>query len=297
LDWEYPGFDILTGEQTGPNDKENFASLISELRFFFNIEGFLLTSAIAADPAKAANAYDVAAMAENMDWVNLMFYDYGGPWDPYTSIDAPLYKRPSEAPPDSEHYQFNIHDSMQWYLSNGMPAEKMVLGIHTQNKAWILEDFGRPWLDCPGTPAPNMTFSQQEGWINYYEVLQFFYNETIEDPLWDDLVPGIENWTIEKGDGCSRSPYAYQGKYWISYDDEDSADIKARYANHYGLRGVFVWEIDTDNFQGLYGKEKFTILSTINRAHVSGEGLREDELFENVYPTCLPQAKTCNLRN
>ena len=37
--------------------------------------------------------------------VNLMLYDYGGPWDPVTSIDAPLYKRPSEASEDSEHYQ------------------------------------------------------------------------------------------------------------------------------------------------------------------------------------------------
>ena len=34
-----------------------------------------------------------------------MLYDYGGPWDPVTSIDAPLYKRPSEASEDSEHYQ------------------------------------------------------------------------------------------------------------------------------------------------------------------------------------------------
>ena len=37
-------------------------------------------------------------------------------------------------------------------------------------------------LYCPtDSGSPNMTFSQQEGWLNYYEVLQLWYNETSED--------------------------------------------------------------------------------------------------------------------
>jgi len=296
LDWEYPALDGLTGNPTGPDDKGHFTKLLEELRFYFDIEGFILTAAFAADPVKAAKAYDLPAIVDLLDWFNIMDYDYGGEWFPFTGIDAPLYKRPVEENiPDL--YQFNIHDTVQYYISQGVPPEKMSLGIHTQSKAWILEDPSKNGLDCPAYGAPNMTFSQQEGWLNYYEVLQFFYNDTIEDPLWSDLKPGIENWTIVRGadNGCSLSPFAYQDKYWISWDDEESANLKTRYANHYGLKGAFLWEIDCDNFQGMWGKPKFTILQEVNNAIMSGKGLEQNELFENIYPECKPIANSCRL--
>jgi len=298
LDWEYPGIDLVTGNPTGPDDPGHLTKLLKEMRFFFDIEGFLITGAFAADPAKAAEAYDLPAIVEYLDWFNLMFYDYGGAWFPFTGIDAPLYKRPVEDSPDSKLYRFNIHDSVQYYLSQGVPADKMVLGLHSEGKSFILEDPERNGIDCPSSAAPNMTFSQQEGWLAYYEVLQFFYNETIEDPLWADLKPGIEHWTIvESNDnGCQFSPYAYQGKYWISYDDEKSINIKARYANHYGLKGSFIWEIDTDNFHGMFGKPKFNILQEINNVVLSGKGLEEHELFENVFPRCEPVVNSCNFK-
>jgi len=298
LDWEYPALDLVTGNPTGPNDKEHLTELVKELRFFFDIEGFLLTGAFAIDPAKAANAYDLPAIVDSFDWFNLMAYDYGGPWDPYTSTDAPLYKRPSEDDPNNERYRFNMNDGVQYYISQGVPPEKISLGLHSEAKAWILDDPEMNGLDCPASPAPNMTYSQQEGWLTYYEILQFFYNETIEDPLWSDLKPGIENWNIVSGEenGCQLSPYAYQGKYWVSYDDEDSIGRKARYANHYGLLGAFIWEIDTDNFKGMFGKRPFTLLQAVNDAIESGRGLEEHELLENIYPRCEPLAKSCKVK-
>ena len=160
-----------------------------------------------------------------------------------------------------------------------------MLGIHTESKGWILNDNNMTDIYCPAhEPSPNMTYSRQEGWLFYYEVLQFWHNETIEDPLWSDLKPGKESWTIydkEHGnwDGCYLSPYMYQGRYWVSYDDEDSVDVKTRYANHYGLKGAFVWEVDTDNFRGLYGKKAYNILEAINDAIVGGQGLEDHEIL------------------
>jgi len=116
------------------------------------------------------------------------------------------------------------------------------------------------------------------------------------------LQPGKESWTIydkESGnwDGCYLSPYMYQGRYWISYDDEDSVDVKVRYANHYGLKGAFVWEVDTDNFRGLYGKKPYNILSAIADALVGGKGLETHEIHgaANENKGCMPQAPFCEL--
>jgi len=288
LDWEFPGYDMLPEVPTNPDDKPNFTHLMRELREAFDVEGFLLTIAAAADPFKANNAYELDKIVNYLDWFNIMSYDYSGAWDPFTGIDQPLYGRWGEGFTGHPKYQFNMHETIQYYLNSGVPASKLSMGIHTESKGWILNvtnDDSMAGIYCPADGgSPNMTYSRQVGWLNYYEVLQFWHNETIEDPRWSDLIPGKESWTIydkENGnwDGCYLSPFMYQGRYWISYDDEDSVDVKVRYANHYGLKGAFVWEVDTDNFRGLYGKKAYNILDAINNAIVGGRGLEADEIL------------------
>ena len=66
-----------------------------------------------------------------------------------------------------------------------------------------------------------------------------------------------------------------------------------RYANHYGLKGAFVWEVDTDNFMGMYGKLRYTILAAIRDALVGGQGLETHEILgsANENMGCSPQAR------
>ena len=304
LDWEFPGLDMLPEEPTNPDDKIHFTYLMREMRQAFDVDGFLLTFAGSPDPYKAGNAYELDKIVDYIDWINVMTYDYSGPWDNFTGIDAPLYGRWGEGFIGHPKYQFNIHETIQYYLKEGIPSEKLSMGIHTESKGWILHEpnnASMAGIYCPGYEgSPNMTYSRQEGWLNYYEILQFWHNETIEDPRWDDLKPGKDQWTIydkESGnwDGCYLSPYMFQGRYWISYDDEDSSDVKVRYANHYNLKGAFVWEVDTDNFRGLYGKKPYNILSAINDALVSGNGLEDNEIHgsANENMGCMPQAPFC----
>ena len=198
---------------------------------------YLLTIAAAADPFKANNAYELEKIHPALDWFNVMSYDYSGAWDNYTGIDQPLYGRWGEGFVGHPKYQFNIHETIQYYLDNGVPPKKLSMGIHTESKGWILHtpnNDTQAGIYCPAYEgSPNMTYSRQVGWLNYYEILQFWHNDTIEDPRWDDLKPGKAAWTVydkESGnwDGCYLSPYMYQGRYWISYDDEDSVDVKVR---------------------------------------------------------------------
>ena len=306
LDWEFPGYDMLPEVPTNPADKEHFTALMRELREAFDVDGYLLTIAAAADPFKANNAYEFEKIHPYLDWFNVMNYDYSGAWDDYTGIDQPLYGRWGEGFLGHPKYQFNVHETIQHYINKGVPAEKLSLGIHTEGKGWILDtpnNDSMAGIYCPASEgSPNMTYSRQVGWLNYYEVLQFWHNETIEDPRWDDLEPGKESWTIydkEHGnwDGCYLAPYMYQGRYWVSYDDEDSVDVKVRYANHYGLKGAFVWEVDTDNFMGMYGKKPYNILSAISDALVSGSGLEQHEILgaANDNMGCSPQVPMCEL--
>jgi len=297
LDWEFPALDMLPEEPTDPNDKYHFTSLIQEMRAEFDKDGLLLTFAASPDPAKAKNAYELEKVHPYVDWINVMTYDYGGLWDKFTGIDAPLYGRWEEGFEGHPHYHFNILSTIEYYLSEGVPKEKLSLGIHTEAKGFLLKENKENGIYCPAAGSPNMTFSRQEGWLNYYEILQFFYNETIEDPLYQELgiKPGYEQWDVFT-DGCYMAPFAHQGPLWISYDDEESVDLKARFANHHGLKGAFVWEIDTDNFMGKWGKEPYTITRAITKALESGKGLEDHEILGHAEENanCKPQAPLCD---
>ena len=320
LDWEYPaapGFDNDPDHTPNPEDKQHFTALMREMREVFDLHEppYLITFAGAADPEKIDNAFELDLIHPYVDWINIMSYDYHGAFDNFTGIDQPLYGKFEESFGVRPGYQFNMHATVQRYLKD-FPADKLSLGIHTEGKGWTLEESATE-DNCPGPEcsagiycsatggSPNMTYSRQEGWMFYYEVLQFFYNDTLPEAElptnWPDLKPGIEHWTVydhEHGnqDGCYMSPYAYQGRYWISYDDEYSVDLKTRYANHYGLKGAFVWEVDTDNYLGMFNKRKYTLLATINDAVVQGDGLApEEDLgfgWENE-GRCAPEAPTC----
>ncbi len=61
-----------------PEDKENFALLLREMRAEFDRHGLLMTAAVAASKYTIDLGYDVPAMAETLDLINLMSYDYHG---------------------------------------------------------------------------------------------------------------------------------------------------------------------------------------------------------------------------
>merc|ERR1711936_544881 len=158
VDWEFPGFDMLPEVPTNPADREHFTLLIRELHAAFQVEGFLLTYASSPDPFKAEKAYELDKIVDYLDWVNVMTYDYSGPWDPYTGVNAPLYGRWGEGFIGHPKYQFNVHQTIQYYLQY-IPAEKLVLGIHTEAKGWTLNSTGveSSGVYCAGSPAGSTT--------------------------------------------------------------------------------------------------------------------------------------------
>ena len=61
------------------------------------------------------------------------------------------------------------------------------------------------------------------------------------------------------------------GPYWISYDDQESVELKAQYANFLNLAGCFGWSLETDDFEGRYFDEPYPLLRVcafINSVHL-----------------------------
>ena len=89
----------------------------------------------------------------------------------------------------------------------------------------------------------------------------------------NDIFSGAtpKDWTIVV-DGCYLAPYAYNGPYWVGYDDVDSIRIKSQWINSMELGGSMVWSIEADDWRGDYGV-RYPLVSEIKRVMNTGETL------------------------
>ena len=80
----------------GPStDKQGFAALVRELRqaFLQQPNELLLSAAVSPARGVIARAYDVRTLSANLDFINVMTYDYHGHWEGKTGHVSPLYYR------------------------------------------------------------------------------------------------------------------------------------------------------------------------------------------------------------
>jgi len=283
LDWEYPG----KREGSDPeHDKENFSILVAELGAMLKARGLLFTGAFSPAKYTAEDGYDFAAILPHFDFLNVMTYDYHG-WFPdhfFTGHNAPLYRREEEDYEGHPGWYFNVWDTLSVYLENGVPKEKIVMGIPLYGRGFVLNDTEQNGLYCgahAGIPAG--PYTRQKGIWGYQEIMQAKNNDTLINL--PDANP--HDWT-EVVDDCYHAPYIYNGPYWIGHDDEASCILKGKFINFMDFAGAFVWSIDTDEFRGDYGK-KFPLLHAIH------EGLESGETFDPENPHCKGTAPMCDL--
>lgn len=222
IDWEYPGFAEHNGR---PQDKQNFTTLLQELHLAVKSQSpaLLVTIAAPAGPSHYKNM-ELDKIHIYLDWINLMTYDLHGPWgdsdNQITNHQAGLYPA-KEGNPD-----LTIVGAVRAYLEQGVPAEKIVLGMPL---------YGRVFANSSGLH----TAYQGAGTGTTAEVgMRFFYD--IKQNLWGTY----QRFWDEK----AQAPYLYNphNKEFITFDDEESLRIKSQFIKEMGLGGAMVWELGLD---------------------------------------------------
>ena len=97
LDWEYPA-----QRQGAPHDVQNFVELLKELRAAFDVEGLILSGAVASAEFSASLSYNIPEISKYFHFINVMTYDLHGAWDKKTGINAPLYPAADETGKDRQ---------------------------------------------------------------------------------------------------------------------------------------------------------------------------------------------------
>ncbi|KAL5291958.1 CHIA.2 family protein [Megaselia abdita] len=240
LDWEYPA-------QRGgaASDKANFVTWLKELKTEYKKKNLLLTIAVGSTSNLAEPSYDIPAISQHLDFINLMTYDMYGSWDKFTGENAPLYNTGTHS----------VDKAVTYWLQQGAPASKLVLGLAFYGRTFTLAKLANNGIGAAApSPGHSGPFTKQPGFLGY--------NEICLDKTWNVV------WDNEQ-----RVPYAYRGIQWVGYDNVQSIGEKVNYALSKNLAGVMIWSIETDDFRGDCGDGQYPLLnkafSTVNGGTVN----------------------------
>lgn len=216
LDYEYPKVS---------SDMTNLGILLNEWRSAVNLEAtssgkppLILTAAVyySATRSNSLN-YPYQSMAKNLDWINVMAYDFWAPkWSDVTRPNAALYDPTSKV---------NGDNGVKSWIKAGLPTKKIVLGFPFYGYEWSLVDVNKHGYFAPfdvGLSKGATVFSKIKEFVDQEKAITV-YNSTV-----------VEN-------------YCYSGNTWICYDDVDSITVKVRYVKENGLLGYFAWHAGADD--------------------------------------------------
>jgi chitinase len=129
-----------------------------------------------------------------------------------------------------------------------MPANKLVIGLPTYGHTYSLL-----YADQHDIGDVAVGNGIGGGWSNYPEMCGLL-NESYTRVF----------------DNQTRSPYAYNGTDWISYDDAESLAIKTHWIRTSGFAGVMVYNLNNDDWQGVCdGDITFPLIRTIAEVMVN----------------------------
>lgn len=226
LDWEFPNLEGY-GNIYRPEDKKNFTYLLQEFRTALDEVGkkenkyFLLTAAVGAFDDYIANT-EMEKASQYLDLINVMAYDlYESDYDKVAGHHTALYSNPNDLK------NVSADAAVQKYLSLGVPADKIVLGVAFYGRAW------------EAATTENNGLYQKAGAVKKHVGTSF-----------KNLKPNLENKNGFKRywDPIARAPYLFneEEKIFISYDDEESLKEKCIYIKEFNLKGAMFWEYQSD---------------------------------------------------
>lgn len=187
--WEYP---------RNPQEGHDLLALLAAVRMYLPEDRYFLTAALPAMKVML-QLIDLASAARFLDFINLMAYDFFGPWSPKSGHHSQLYSMNKDEP--------SAASAVTYLMSQGFPAKKILLGIAT---------YGRSFLGSSGPGQKFKGAGGDEGMIDYNQLPRKHSKEV-----------------VDKRNVAAQCIGGDAG--FVTYDNPDTVKTKAAFCKQKGL--------------------------------------------------------------
>lgn len=219
LDWEYPccPSNNLTAS---PEDKITFTLLCRTIREYLDAlpgRHRLLTIAAGSD-RYFIDGTEMELVQRYLDLVFLMTYDLRCGFHSLTGHHTNLYTATGDI------FRTSLDSSVHIFLEAGVPKAKLVPGVAFYSRRW------------EGVRSHNHGFLQVAETRGLYGPP---YHELLTDYI-------DKNGFVRYWDDECMAPWLFNGKTFITYEDEQSIARKCTYVLQENLPGLFTWQLGSD---------------------------------------------------
>jgi chitinase len=255
VDWEFPGVDPGNGAHYSPSDRVNATALLQEFRSQLDALGaatgkhYLLTNDVPGGNLHSVGSWQLPEVAQTVDWIDLMAFDFHGGWESWTDFNSPLRRDPA-APPVGGVIEatWSTAGSVVYFLANGVPAHKLSLGIPFYGKEYVgVPDVNRGLYQSHGPQPANDS-------PTYHDLVDTGLSDANLTPIGPTAAKGsgagINGFTRYVG-GPALAPWLYNptlyGGTFISFVDPQAVALRMALVHAFDLRGAWAWEISNDS--------------------------------------------------
>jgi len=238
--WGFDGIDIDWEWPNNTQQKTDFTSLMQELRTAVNANGYLLTTALRGSPTAGFDNYQLDKIHPLVDHINLMTYDYhGGAWENNvpTQVHTPVLDCSSPT-------HFDMSGAVDHYLSQGVPAKKIMIGLATYGRTFQVASASSSLGAQSMGPGIIGDCSQNTGILTYFEIERALTGHTmVEDTK--ELIAAYGTFT-STSTGVMHN--------LVTFDTALTHRLKMCWIRAKGLGGVMTWDGESDDNQYLLTK-------------------------------------------
>ncbi|XP_052482102.1 L-type lectin-domain containing receptor kinase S.4 isoform X2 [Gossypium raimondii] len=216
------GFQPTNGTSLGTFLDEWRAEVASESRNTGKTR-LLLTMSAGRLPIVNSVNYPIESAKRNLDWVNILAYDYYVPrLERFTGFHAALFDPLGRA---------NTDDGIKEWLKRGFPADKLVLGLPYHGYAWALVNGSDSGIN---SVAFGPDHNSDDGSIGYSGIKYLIRKSGYDVGAVYNSTYVVNYWKFGRST-------------WINFDDMKAIKAKVSYAKVKGLLGYNAFQIANDD--------------------------------------------------
>ncbi|KAL4884362.1 glycoside hydrolase superfamily [Aspergillus karnatakaensis] len=202
VDWEHPA-DAQQGQ--------DYIRLLARLRDYLPTPRYVVATCLPAGEW-ALQHIDLDKAQNYVDMINIMGYDFSGPWGGETGHHAQLYS------PSYANSAISCQSAVSYLLAQGVHSKKLLLGIPAYGRSFLGSDnIGQRYTGCGG----------EDGVFDYSELPRPGATEYHDEEVAAAYCVG--------GDGG-----------FVTYDTPQTVQQKAEFVTRERLGGLFYWHIGGD---------------------------------------------------